>query len=96
MTEQSLEKGRVLIDIIKSTEKGIEDLDKIHTSMLTKVRKDNFYDDGGYSLHISKHSDGSGPNADLCRYAGNPELISEMIKVLERQLKGYKEEFDNL
>jgi len=93
MDEQLLEKCNVLSCIIRTTEKELNNLKTI--KIKSTQRRDNAYDDGLYSFHIGVNSDMSGPSAELTRYHGNKELLQIIIETLEKQLKEFKEEFEN-
>ena len=72
MNVKQLEEGQELLKLINITEKAIEELQKFAPE---DRNKQAIYDDKSYWLSISKHTDGSGINAGLCRYYGNERLL---------------------
>lgn len=99
MTKETLKRGKIMYEIIQSTEAGLAQMQKLalNTENISKKRKpDNIYADNLYTLCISEHNDGSGIQAGLVRYLGNKELLDVIIKTLTKQLKDYKAEFDSL
>lgn len=96
MNKEALAKGKILDEMIKTTDNALRELYRMQDSIKDDNQRDNRYDDGLYGLHISKHSDGSGDSGNLRRYRGNAELLSVMIGTLEKQVKEMRREFKDL
>lgn len=95
MIEQQLKTGKAILDLIKVTEKALEDLDKwmIRSSGKISHGGEDYERDSNYSLCISEFSDGSGPQLYLYRCVGNTALLGVIKKELERQLAKFKADF---
>ena len=95
MTEQQLKTGKAILDLIKVTEKALEDLDKWMVKSADKIScgGEDYEQDFNYNLCISEHNDGSGPRLNLYRYVGNTALLGVIKEELERQLAKYKTDF---
>ena len=85
MKVEQLERANELSEIILSTEKGLDNLKKIRDS-IREARENRHFDDGLFSLNISKNRDGSGESANFNRYLGNAELLDTIIVCVEKQL----------
>jgi len=95
MTEEQLEKAKILKDNIAITKNAI---DKVTFLLDEKEenRKDNEIDDGYYPLYISRHGDRSGHVIELCRYLGNRNLLEAILNTLKYQLEEQEGMFNNL
>jgi hypothetical protein len=89
-----LEKGKELTEIIKTTTKALAQLKDLQK--FENLDSRHYNDNGSYNLHIGLYTDGSGINAELCRYFGNKELINVIIETVEKQLLEFEEMFKNL
>jgi len=96
MNLEQLKRGNELVKIIKTTEEGIIQIEKLISKQRDFKEKDRCYDDCNYSLSISEHSDGSGVNAKLYRYQGNAELINVILSTLKTQLLRFQKELESL
>jgi hypothetical protein len=93
MNNAQLKKGNELLKLIEITKAALIELIELQPE---KRSKEADLDDCLYNLHISKHRDGSGVRADLCRYYGNQSLLNVIIKELERQLAEFEDMFAEL
>lgn len=96
MTNEILEKGNYLLKNINITEAALYNIKYMLTKSDERIKKDNVYDDGVYSLYIGCNKDNSGLSANLCRYGGNYKLLMIIHNELEQQLNDYKNEFEKL
>lgn len=94
MDDNQLTRANQLKVLIAKTEKGIDGLKKLQAKRRTELEYPK--DDGQYNLNIGEYNDGSGCNAELCRYEGNAELLDVIISTLENQLGGFIKEFAEL
>lgn len=97
MNEQQLEKGKVILELIKVTEKALNDLENwmaktkanASSGSITEYEKDS-----NYCLSINANLNGGGPGMNLYRRAGNTALLNVIKAELERQLAQFKADFE--
>lgn len=83
MNRDQLKKGQELVEKIDICEKALNEM------------RDTGFTHGKFYLHITEHSDGSGFKVDLCGI--DVISVKYMIKEeIERQLKNYKAEFEEI
>jgi hypothetical protein len=90
MTNEQLKEANNLVELIKITKQGIDELRK-YTPDDRKPQR--ICDDLMYNLYIGEYSDGSGKGAKLNRYYGNKKLMEVIINELERQLVEFEDIF---
>lgn len=87
MTEQDLIKGKTLLDLIKTTEIAIIDLNKWLDSKKSPTHLDG--EDNNFFFHLCEHGDGSGCsgfNVCLNRSFGNTLILQKVKAELEERL----------
>ena len=94
MIEQQLKTGKAILDLIKVTEKALEDLDEwMADSSKPSCGGEDYKQDSNYNLCISAYKDGSGESLNLYRYFGNTALLEVIKAELEKQLAEFKADF---
>jgi hypothetical protein len=96
MIEQQLKTGKAILDLIKVTEKALEDLDKwmVDSANKPSCGGEDYKQDSNYNLFISAYKDGSGESSlNLYRYYGNTALLGVIKAELEKQLAEFKADF---
>ena len=99
MNEQQLEKGKVILELIKVTEKALHDLEGWMAKTKSNASSGSITEyerDSNYCLSISANRDGSGPGMNLYRSVGNTALLNVIKSELERQLAQFKADFEAL
>ena len=99
MTEQQLEIGKTILELIKTTEKALKSLDDWRESTRgdsTSSSSVEYERDGNHCLSINSNLNGGGPGMNLYRRTGNTDLLKVIKAELERQLAKFKADFDNL
>jgi hypothetical protein len=99
MTEQQLETGKVILELIKVTEKALDNLkgwmEKTKASAEPKSTIE-YGRDSNYCLSISANLNGGWPGMNLYRRTGNTALLEVLKAELERQLAQFRKDFDSL
>ena len=87
--------GKAILDLIKVTEKALEDLDKwmVDCANKTSCGGEDYKQDINYNLYIGPYSDSSGYRLSLSRYFGNTALLRVIKAELEKQLAEFKADF---
>jgi len=93
MKTENLVKANELMELIKVTEKALNELKELKPE---ERKQEKIYDDKMYWLAIAEHKDCSGIKAELCRYCGNAALLKVIVNELQRQLDNFKEDFEML
>ncbi len=94
MNTEQFNQGKELVRLIYTTSEAIKALKEMLGEPTSP--SDLHFKDNIYFLHVSKHSDGNGNPAQLCRHFGNRDLVEVMIKELEDQLESFNKTFEEL
>lgn len=99
MNAKQFSRANELMELIKITKNGLEDLKALKAQSESTPAHNSSYSkkiDGLYNFKIAEFDDGSGLGASLARYEGNDEILDAIITILTRQLAAFQKEVDNL
>lgn len=94
MNQETFKKAQELTELISTTSLAIEQIEKLFELESVNVNNREYHD-GIPNLVVARRSD-VGITALLHREYGNKELLTAILKELDRQLLAFEADFANL